>query len=193
MSESESAPPSSSPAGKRESPWIERARSMVAYAPEALSFIERAAEHFPVENEHVRLLLRLWVEADTLDELILPLLNELNDELLDGRGALETTRGVSTQPMGIDLLDDGHGAEEIVYECGWTLDCDSGIGLCVTLTATESGMFHAEARGSSSEQVHHVGYPVTVSALQDALVATYVAEATNVMTFPPKVSIARHC
>ena len=92
---SENAPSHATPdaAPSEDMSWIERARRMAEYHPDALDFIRRASAHFPVAAHHVQLLLRLWVEADTLDALILPLLDEMNTELLCGQGELETTRG----------------------------------------------------------------------------------------------------
>ena len=158
--------------------WIERTRRMVEYHPEVVAFIHRASETFPVSLSHRQLLLRLWVEADYLDELVLPHLSELNDELLEGRGVLDTTRGVSTRQAGYRLFDDSD-TEEIVYECAWTLEFESGVGVSVVLSVAETGVFEAVARGNFSGQEHRVGYPVSARALQDAISSVYVSEATS--------------
>ena len=150
---------------------------MVEYHPDALDFIRRASEHFPVHAGHVQLLLRLWVEADALDALILPMLNEMNADLMDGNGELDTTRGVSTQPSPLSGLDDG-AADEVVYECIWSISCADGRGVSVVLAVNDSGVFQAQARGSISAQERRIGYPVAKGVLEDALVAVYVAEAT---------------
>ncbi len=158
--------------------WTERARRMVAYHRDAFDFIRRAPEHFPVSSEHVELVMRLWVDADDLDSLILPLLDALNVELLDGMAELDTTRGVSAQPPAFGALE-GSDAEEVVYQCIWSLNWESGQGVSVALSVTSSGVFYMQARGSTSNREHRIGFPPTESALQEALTSAYVAEATS--------------
>lgn len=159
--------------------WIERARRMVEHYPEARSFIRRASEHFPVDAEHTQILLRLWIEADILDGLILPLLNELNSKLLVGQGYLDTTRGVSMQRSSVGAFDETN-SDEVVYECMWSLSWAVGRGVSVILSSTDSGILQSQARGSASASVYRVGYPVTRSALEEALTTVYVSEATLV-------------
>ena len=159
-------------------PWIERARRMVDYYPDALNFIHRASEHFAVSSEQVELVMRLWVDADDIDALILPLLDMLNIELLDGAAELDTTRGVSVQPSALGAID-GSEAEEVVYECIWSLSWESGRGVSVSLSVNSSGVFQAQARGKASSREHRIGHPTTERAIQDALTAAYVAEATS--------------
>ena len=66
--------------------WTDKARRMVNYYSEASAFIRRASKSFPVTREDTLLLLQLWIEADDLDSLILPILSELNSELLGVNG-----------------------------------------------------------------------------------------------------------
>jgi len=165
--------------GQEDTPWTERARRMVAYHQDALNFIRRASEHFAVSFEHVELVMRLWVDADDLDALVLPLLDSLNVELLDGTAELDTTRGVSVQPSALGAIEGTH-AEEVVYECIWSLNWDSGRGVSVALSVSSSGVFQVQARGSVSNREHRIGYPPAERALQEALTAAYVAEATSV-------------
>ena len=159
--------------------WIDHARRMVEYHSEALGFIERASEHFATNPEHAQLLLRLWVKADILDGIVLQALDELNVGLLDGRGELDTTRGVTMQPSALGVLGDMSAYEEITYECIWSLIWGAGRGVSVALSANDNGVYQVQARGTSSLCEHRVGYPVTIGALQDALVNVYVAEATS--------------
>ena len=149
---------------------------MVAYRPEAADFIRRASEYFPVKPEHAKLLLQLWVEADTLDGMILPLLQEMNAELLDGLGVSDTHRGASLQPSAYAAFSGDAPAEEVVYECYWTLNWGMSNGLAVILSLNEDGVFHVRARGDASGEEQRIGHPATVAALQNALVAVYVAE-----------------
>ena len=152
---------------------------MVAYHQDALNFIRRASEHFAVSSEHVELVMRLWVDADDMDALVLPLLDALNTELLGGAAELDTTRGVSVQPSAFGAIEDSEDAEEVVYECIWSLNWDSERSVSVALSVSSSGVFHVQARGSASNRDHRIGYPPTERALQEALTAVYVAEATS--------------
>ncbi len=157
--------------------WVERARRMVSYHQEAADFIKRASKAFPVSAEHTQLLLQLWIEADLLDSVILPLLDEINTELIDGQGELDTKRGVSVQRSNAPELS-GTNAEEVVYECFWSLDWTDDRSISVVLSAIEDGVFYVRSRGNASAYEHRVGYPVSIGGLQDALVATFVAEST---------------
>ena len=69
-------------------------------------------------------------------------------------------------------------AEEVIYECIWSMSCADGRGVSVVLAVNDSGVFQAQARGSISAQERRIGYPVAKGVLEDALVAVYVAEAT---------------
>ena len=151
-------------------PWIERARSMAAYHAEALDFIRRAQPQHPVEYHDVYPLMRLWVQADQLDELILTLLRTLNDELLGGVGELETTRSVN------GYSEDGE--RRIFYECGWALAWADERGVSVTVGFDADAVFYAYAGGVRSAFTQRIGYPITESALQDALCEAYVREST---------------
>ena len=151
---------------------------MVAYHEDALTFIHRASEHFAVSSEHIELVMRLWVDADDLDALILPLLDALNVDLLDGKAELDTTRGVTAQPSAFGAID-GADAEEVVYECIWSLSWGAGREVSVALSANSSGVFHVKARRKASSSEHRIGHPPSERAIQDALTAAYVAEATS--------------
>ena len=158
--------------------WVERARRMVDYYPEASAFIRRASEHFPVTAEYTQHLLHLWVETDVLDGLILPALNELNSELLMGHGTLDTTRGVSMRQS--DIGGYGESDEtEVVFEFTWSLSWADEREVSVILSSNISGMVHIEARGIASSCQRRIGYPATRSALEEALIAVYVAEETS--------------
>lgn len=150
--------------------WIERARSMAGYHAEALDFIRRAQPQHPVEDDDVYPLMRLWVQADNLDELILTLLRTLNAELLDGVGELDTTRSVN------GYSEDGE--RRIFYECGWALEWADERGVNVTVGFDADSVFYAYAGGVRSSFTQRIGYPITESALQDALCEAYVRETT---------------
>ena len=150
--------------------WIERARRMTAYHAEAMDFIRRAAQSHPAIPDDVYALMRLWADADQLDELTLPLLGQINAELLNNAGALDTTRGVS------GYCADGE--RRIFYECGWALEWNASFAVSVSIGVDEEGIFHAYAGGAQSQFTRRLGYPPTESALQDALADVYAREAT---------------
>lgn len=155
-------------------PWIERARSMAAYHAEARDFIRRAQPQHPVEDDDVYPLMRLWVQADRLDELILTLLQTLNAEMLNSIGELDTTRSVN------GYSEDGE--RRISYECGWALEWTYSStrmrSVNVTICFDEDSVFYAYASCGRSWFTQRIGYPITESALQDALCEAYVRETT---------------
>ncbi len=161
------APDATRPSGGA---WIARARRMTAYYADAMDFIRRAAQTHPAIPDDVYALMRLWADADQLDELTLPLLQQLNAELLNGAGALDTTRGVS------GYCADGE--RRIFYECGWALEWNDSRAVSVSIGVDEEGVFHAYAGGAKSQANRRLGYPPTESALQDVLADVYVREAT---------------
>lgn len=156
--------------------WIERARRMAGYYDEAMDFIRRAAHSHPAIADDVYALVRLWADADQIDELALPLLERLNTELLGGAGALDATRGVS------GYCADGE--RRIFYECGWVLEWDDSFAVSIAIGVDDEGVFHAYAGGARSQTRRRLGYPPTESALQDALADVYVREATTSQVSP---------
>ena len=156
--------------------WIERARRMAGYYDEAMDFIRRAQHSHPAIADDVYTLMRLWADADQLDELTLPLLERINAELLGGAGALDTTRGVS------GYCADGE--RRIFYECGWALKWSDSFAISVSIGVDDEGVFHAYAGGAQSQVKRRLGYPPTESALQDALADVYVREATAAPVIP---------
>lgn len=158
--------------------WTDRARRMVNYYSEASRFIRRASRSFPVTPEHTLLLLQLWIEADDLDGVALPVLSELNSELLRGKGKLDTTRGVSTRQSATSVFDE-LGIDEVVFEFAWSLSWAEGGGVSVMFTCNTQGIRDVHARGGVSSCERRVGYPVTKRSLEEALTIVYVAEATS--------------
>ena len=161
----------------RQITWTERARRMVAYHAEALDFIDRAAEHYPVSAADAGALTRLWMEADGIDDLILPLLDELNSELVGGSGELDTTRGVSLLSSALSDITDT-AALVVVYECSWSLKWADGCGASVNLAIDAEGMFYAKVRGEASATKKLPAFRSLQAGSRNALVAVYFAEAT---------------
>ena len=161
--------------------WTDKARRMVNYYSEASAFIRRASKSFPITPEDTLLLLQLWMEADDLDSLILPILSELNSELLRVNGKLDTTRGVSTRQSATGGFDE-LGIDEVVFEFAWSLSWAEGGGVSVIFTCDTQGIRDVLARGGVSSCERRVGYPVTRRSLEEALTIVYVAEATSLLS-----------
>ena len=164
-----------------ELPWTDKARRMVDYYREASGFIRRASGSFAVTPEHTLLLLQLWIEADDLDGVILPVLSELNRDLLGGKGKLDTTRGVSTRQSASGGFDVS-GTEETVFEFAWCLNWTGGSGVSVIFACDTQGIRDVLARGVVSSYERRVGYPVNRRSLEEALTVIYVAEATSLLS-----------
>ena len=161
--------------------WTDKARRMINYYSEVSGFIRRASKSFPVTPEHTLLLLQLWTEADDLDGVTLPILSELNSELLGGKGKIDTTRGVSTRQSAAGGFDE-LGTDEVVFEFAWHLSWAEGSGVSVIFTCDTQGIRDVLARGDISSCKHRVGYPVTRKSLEEALTIVYVAEVTLLLS-----------
>ena len=150
---------------------------MIGYHSEASKFVKRASELFPVSQGDIQVLLRLWVESDYLDPLILPLLDQLNTDLMNGQAEIETSRSVSTRPSPFGAFDES-AVDEVVYECIWSLTLPSGPSVSIHLAVSEDGIFDARAVGNFSGVGRRVGYPIECEPLKDALISVFVAEMT---------------
>ena len=153
--------------------WLDRARRLVAYHQEALDFIERVSDQLPVNESYAGLLSRLWVEADELDQMVCSLMEDLNSHLVQGEGVMETTRGAVVRPS---LLAE----EALFFECAWSLTWGDGKSILLRLAIDAStGIFEAQTSGQLSSSTHSVRFPISESALKDALADVYVTEATS--------------
>ncbi len=153
--------------------WLERAKLLVGYHTEALDFINRVKSQLPVDESCTGHLSYLWVEADELDELICSLLEDVNEQLLSGAGEMDTTRGAAVRPS---LLAE----DTLFFECAWSLTWaeDKAITLGLAIDAS-TGIFEALTGGQASGITRSVRFPISESALKDALTEVYVAEATH--------------
>ena len=153
--------------------WLDRARQLVEYHKEALYFIDRVRDQLPVRESYAGQLSRLWVEADALDQMVCSLLEDVNTHLIQGSGEMDTTRGAAVRPS---LLAE----EALFFECAWSLAWSGGkaVSLALAIDAA-TGIFEAQASGSLSGTSQPVRFPISESALKDALTEVYVAEATS--------------
>ena len=153
--------------------WTDQAKKLVEYHRQAQDFIRRAGDQLPVSQDDALALGRLWVEADRLDELVCTLLDQLNNDLLNGEAEFDTTRGASLRRS---RLDD---QETLFYDCTWSLtweDCSVVVNLSVD---PKTSLYEAQVAAGSSKEVHPVSHPMSESVLKAALVSAYVAEATQ--------------
>ncbi len=156
-----------------ESSWTDRAKKLVAYHRDALDFIRRAGDQLPVSQDDALALGRLWVEADGLDELVCTLLDQLNNDLLNGEAEFDTTRGASLRRS---RLDD---QETLFFDCAWSLKWE-GCSVVVNLSVdAKTSLYEAQVAAGSAKEMHPVSHPISESALKAALVSAYVAEATQ--------------
>jgi arylformamidase len=159
-----------------ETPWVEQARRLVAYHQEALDFVSRVGQQLPVSAADAALVGRLWLEADGLDNLVCALLDEMNTGLLEGKGALDATRGASLGPS-------ASSEEAVFYDCVWALLWGDGRGVSVNL-AVNSGSrdYEVSVRSIQAKEVQRIGFPVAEAELKGALIDAYVAEVTDTKT-----------
>lgn len=182
-----------SEAGSDRMRWTDRIRQMVSYHAEALDFVHRAEQHNPtisfpslyssILRDRVLAVLRLWVEADELDEMVLSLLSELNTDVMQGKGSLEATRGVEMRPteMGSGQYRDRDRNMTPFYECVWSISWAEGRSVSVHLaTRTAWGnAYSADVRGARSLIKRQIAYPMKEGELKDMLVMMYTAETIH--------------
>ncbi len=153
-------------------PWLDEAKKLLEYRREAAEFLERAAQQLPVSHDDAGAVSALWHEAEGLDAMVCTLLDQINTVLLDGRGELDTTRGVS--PLGSPA-----DAERVVYECSWTLDWGDCLGISVKLsTDPRYSSFELLVRATRAAEERRVPHPAAEDDLKLALAHTYAAEAS---------------
>ena len=156
-----------------ETSWTDRAKKLVAHHRDAQDFIRRAADQLPVSQDDALALSRLWMEADALDELVCTLLDQLNNDLLEGEAEFDTTRGASVRRSRLDQQ------ETLFYDCTWSLTWE-GCSVVVNLSVeAKTSLYEAQVAAGSANEVHPVSHPISESALKAALVSAYVAEATK--------------
>jgi len=173
--------------------WIEGIQKGVQYRREALEFLERAREQFPISSaSHAGTVARLWLAADEMDKVCWEALERLNTGLLGGASEIEITRGASMQPLGqmdaeqdpsLPLMDPQGGmgpTERLTYECSWSLLWDDGRhGVALRLLVDpQSGEMRVLAQGRSYPEHRDLEQPLENAQLLEVLAELYVAEAT---------------
>ena len=173
--------------------WIEGIQKTVEYRREALEFLRRAREQFPVSTPaHVATVTTLWLAADDIDVLCYEALERINQGLLGGASEVEITRGASMQPMpetdpmtepslpGLSIDGMMPPQERLYYECAWSLSWNEGDhGFGVRLLAdSQTGDLRALVQGRSYPENREITIPVEDDSLLEAVAEFYVKEAT---------------
>lgn len=129
--------------------WVDRTRRMVDYLDEALAFLGRAGNQFPVLESDVGLVCRLWAVADEHDEILCRALTEFDSALFASPGELDITRGVETRPT---PEQESH----IIFLCTWSIvRPEQDRVSCVLYAEQLTGSIGLEVRDSGGS-----GYPL---------------------------------
>lgn len=177
------------------SSWIERVRRLVAYQQDAVGFLERVRQQFPLAvPQHAPALARLWLLADELDPFLCTLLEELNRSLLEGKGQVDTTRGAQVRQEGMPLRPglEGipglapqlEGRETMRYDCTWSLRWEPGKAVAVQLSVEpDSEVFQGVAMAHQARIARDVACPIRSGERQrfeegvrDALLECFASE-----------------
>ena len=134
--------------------WVNRTRRMVDYLDEALAFLGRAGDQFPVFESDIGLICLLWAVADEHDEIMCRALSSFDSDLFDTAGELDITRGVETRPS-------PEQEPRIIFLCTWSivrpeLDRVS----CVLYAEQLTGSIGLEVRDSGGSS-HSLPFPIT--------------------------------
>jgi hypothetical protein len=156
--------------------WLDRAKALVDYHFEAIGFMARASEYFPVTPEDAEAICLLWVDADSLDEKLYGSLEAINEKLLESAGEIDVTRGA-------DVVEGISGDETLVYQCTWSLDWQSKQRLAIVISIEPRSQSLTAMVQSSGCEPDHLSIPIQTDALQQALsVAYYRAVTASTLT-----------
>ncbi|MFN3974591.1 MAG: hypothetical protein ACK4K2_04870 [Dehalococcoidia bacterium] len=178
------------------SSWIERVRRLVAYQQEAVGFLERVRQQFPLAMpQHAPAVARLWLLADEVDPFLCTLLEELNRGLLEGKGQVDTTRGAQVRQEGMPLGPglEGvpglspqllEGKETMRYDCTWSLRWEPAKTVAVQLSVEpDSEVFRGVAMAHQAGLTRDVVCPIRSGERQrfeegvrDALLECFASE-----------------
>jgi hypothetical protein len=152
--------------------WILQTQELLSKAYEARDFIERAAENFRTAvPTHAIAIARLWQRAESLDQLIAGHLITMNNQLFEGKGEVDTTRGASTRSLLV-------GEELLMYDCTWTLSWDRNTRGIIVKFSIEPEMesLHLRVENLTVAGGQDIRYPLYEDQLADALAKAYVLE-----------------
>ena len=137
--------------------WVNRTRRMVDYLDEALAFLGRAGNQFPVLESDVELVCFLWAVADEHDEIMCRALTSFDSGLFEAAGELDITRGVETRPA---PEQESH----IIFLCTWSMvRPEQDWVSCVLYSEQLTGSVGLEVRDSRGSS-HPLPFPITDSS-----------------------------
>lgn len=160
--------PASSPAPT----WILQTQELLSKAYEARDFVERAAENFPTAlPTHAIAIARLWQRAELLDDTIAGHLVMMNNELFEGKGEVDATRGASLRAIMV-------GEQLLMYDCTWTLSWNRNTRGIIVKFSIEPEMesLHLRVENLTVAGGQDIRYPLYEDQLSDALAKAYVLE-----------------
>ncbi len=152
--------------------WISQTQELLSKAYEARDFVERAAESFPTAlPTHAIAIARLWQRAEALDEIIATHLMMMNDQLFEGKGEVDATRGASLRALMV-------GEELLMYDCTWTLCWNRNTRGIIVKFSIEPEMesLHLRVENLTVAGGQDIRYPLFEDQLADALAKAYVLE-----------------
>ena len=159
--------------------WIERAKSLVDYHSEAEGFLSRAGAYFPVTPEDAEAICLLWVEADSLDEMLYGALEEVNQGLLERSGEIDVTRGA-------DIVEEIGAGDACVYQCTWSLDWQSERRLAIVISIEPRSQSLSALVQSSGGEPIPLSIPLQIDSLQQAIsLAHYRTMTATPIPQPP--------
>lgn len=155
--------------------WIAQTEEFLKLTKEAREFVERAAQTFPrAMAEHDMAVARLWGYAYDFDQQIFGLLEEMNQRLLNGQGALDLTRGASVRPLMPGVVEE----ELLFYECTWSMTWDGTNHQITVKLAMEPQLesFHLQVGGFNTFRPRDIRFPMDEEQLKETLMKAYVRE-----------------
>ena len=137
--------------------WVNRTRRMVGYLDEALDFLGRAGDQFPVLDSDVGLVCRLWSVADEHDEIICRALTSFDSDLFETAGELDITRGVEARPT-------PEQESRLIFLCTWSIARPEQARVsCVLYAEQFTGSISLEVR-DSGDSSYPLPFPITDSS-----------------------------
>lgn len=130
---------------------------MVDYLDEALAFIGRAGNQFPVLESDIGLVCRLWAVADEHDEIMCRALTSFDSSLFETAGELDITRGVEIRTM-------PEQESPVIFLCTWSIvRPEQDRVSCILYAEQLTGSIALEVRDSGGSS-YPLPFPITDSS-----------------------------
>ena len=137
--------------------WVNRTHRMVDYLDEALAFLGRAGDQFPVLESDIGLVCHLWAVADEHDEIMCRALTGFDSDLFETAGELDITRGVETRPT-------PEQESRVIFLCTWSIvRPEQDRVSCILYAEQLTGSIGLEVRDSGGSS-YPLPFPITDSS-----------------------------